>query len=85
VTSAIGYASGCAGGVLPDILEPASNPHHRKFFHSKTTAVATAIAGKKAILSKQNPILKSALVGAAAGYGSHLVLDSKTPKGLPLI
>ena len=28
-----GAIIGKIGGVLPDILEPANNPHHRKFFH----------------------------------------------------
>ncbi|MEW5922470.1 MAG: metal-dependent hydrolase [Candidatus Zixiibacteriota bacterium] len=71
---------------LPDILEPANNPNHRGFYHS---AAFIGISGyllyrlfKNGNVSREwNLICKV----AAATYGSHLVLDSSTPRGLPFI
>jgi len=33
-----GIVGGWVGGVLPDILEPATSPHHRKVMHSVVAA-----------------------------------------------
>lgn len=32
----LGGVTGAAAGILPDKLEPANNPNHRKFVHSLT-------------------------------------------------
>jgi inner membrane protein len=37
--------SGAAGSLLPDLIEPATNPNHRSFFHSVSFA---AVAGPTA-------------------------------------
>lgn len=36
--------SGIAGAFLPDLLEPATNPNHRSFFHSVTFAGAAGLS-----------------------------------------
>jgi membrane-bound metal-dependent hydrolase YbcI (DUF457 family) len=36
--------SGVAGALLPDVLEPATNPNHRSFFHSVSFASAAGLS-----------------------------------------
>ena len=83
VVSTIG---GAGAAVLPDILEPATEPDHRSIFHSATTP---------ALLSRANLDLwaddglsedqKLALSVLSTAYNSHLIADSTTKKGLPLL
>jgi membrane-bound metal-dependent hydrolase YbcI (DUF457 family) len=81
-----GAVVGKACGVLPDILEPAKNPHHRKFFHSILTASAIGYGIYKVNTNEKMPAFpKVTLTAAGMGYLSHLLLDSKTDFGLPLI
>ncbi|MFA6451701.1 MAG: metal-dependent hydrolase [bacterium] len=73
-------------GALPDILEPPLHRKHRSFFHSFTTLGAAAYAfarvdANEDLDEEQKAILKAAL----AAYLSHLLLDSRTPVGLPLL
>lgn len=74
---------------LPDLLEPASNPHHRQFFHSVTVGSIVMAAGIK--LYQWEPeeewekILRQILLVGCGGYLVHLVADSFTPRGLPLL
>lgn len=83
-TSLLGAGAGALGGILPDVLEPARNPHHRKTMHSVTTMVAVTgvVVKKKRRLTR---VQKSLLNATGAGYVSHLALDSQTPMGLPPI
>ena len=78
--------AGIVGSVialLPDIIEPATNPNHRKFFHSLVLAGGlVAITHNSEI--KQDAYTKEAIELAGYSYLSHLLLDSLTPKGLPL-
>ena len=74
---------------LPDILEPAVNPHHRQFFHSLVFA-GLLIAGGKALYD-WNPEThegrfwrKARLIGLGA-YLCHLALDATTPRSLPFL
>lgn len=74
---------------LPDIIEPATHPNHRQFFHSLAFAGLLGIAGYQAYKWKPENSLEGAirfalLVGIGA-YGVHLLLDAGTPKSLPLI
>jgi len=62
---------------LPDILEPATNPNHRKFFHS----ILLLLTSGTGTLTLTNSLIKA----FCAGYVSHLIADLTTPKGLPLI
>jgi membrane-bound metal-dependent hydrolase YbcI (DUF457 family) len=74
---------------LPDLIEPASNPHHRQFFHSIAFGSIVAAAGFK--LYQWQPeeewekILRQILLAGCGGYLVHLVADSFTPRGLPLL
>ncbi|HLP10630.1 MAG TPA: hypothetical protein VK177_01800 [Flavobacteriales bacterium] len=77
----VGYA--CA--TLPDILEPATNPNHRNFFHSYTTLGLTAYGAYKVHQSTMTHQQKLLLNAAIVSYCSHLLADSETPNSLPLI
>lgn len=75
---------GGLAGSLPDLLEPASSPNHRAFFHSLVAGgflVASNASVRKSQLPLEEKDLWSSLI---FGYLSHLVLDGGTPKGLPL-
>jgi membrane-bound metal-dependent hydrolase YbcI (DUF457 family) len=39
-----GLIGGALGGLAPDLLEPATSPHHRKLAHSMVTAGALTLA-----------------------------------------
>lgn len=74
---------------LPDKLEPATNPHHRQFFHSWLAAGGVAYLFR--CLHRWDPVEPYKriirLIGKAAcvAYLAHLALDSLTPRSLPLI
>jgi len=76
-------------GSIPDWIEPATCPNHRKFFHSFFVLGLVAYGGYK--LYQWEPeedwqkVLKWVGLVAAVGYGTHLLMDARTPKGLPLI
>lgn len=84
-----GTALGAVFGKLPDILEPATNPHHRQFCHSVLVLSAIGYGIKKVYDWKPEDstekFFRVALLSASAGYISHLLLDSSTPMGLPLV
>jgi membrane-bound metal-dependent hydrolase YbcI (DUF457 family) len=71
--------------LAPDILEPATSPDHRGFFHSVAMAaiVAYVMTGKH---TGKWPTIITLIVGAAGvGYLSHLIADSTTPKSINLV
>jgi membrane-bound metal-dependent hydrolase YbcI (DUF457 family) len=74
---------------LPDILEPATSPHHRQFFHSIGVLGAVGYGMKKAYDWEPADDLESMLrflaLSACAGYVSHLLLDGTTPRSLPML
>jgi len=74
-----------AAALLPDILEPADSPNHRKFFHSLTAAglVAHAVSGKHTHDYAEPTCRILAVLGA--GYLSHIALDCTTPAAVDLI
>lgn len=79
-------ASGGIAGALPDILEPPFHRRHRSLYHSLLALGASAIACSKisdssSLSDHEKTFLRSVL----AAYTSHLLLDSRTPMGLPLI
>jgi membrane-bound metal-dependent hydrolase YbcI (DUF457 family) len=76
---------GLTFATLPDWIEPATNPNHRKFFHSLTTAglVGYGMYGKHTHNINVNLLEYVRSIGFA--YLSHLAADSTTPKSLPLI
>lgn len=80
---------GALFGKLPDIIEPALHPHHRQFFHSKLVFAATTYGLYKTyhweVQTSFEKITRGLLLIAGCAYLSHLVCDSMTPRGLPLI
>lgn len=78
------------GGMLPDLLEPASRgPHHRQVCHSILALGAIGYGVYKAYKWEPETDLQKCLRIAAIllgiGYISHLAADSLTPRSLPLI
>lgn len=74
---------------LPDVLEPATSPHHRQFCHS-AAAVVLVIAGLKRLYEWQcatpvEVLMRDALLSLAIGYLAHLGADATTAMGLPII
>ena len=82
----INMAAGLVGAILPDKLEPALHPNHRSSFHS-FTLTGFNIGGINMVngFDRMGPRFKSGLKAFLGGYLSHLVLDSTTPKSLPII
>ncbi len=74
---------------LPDILEPATHPNHRQFFHGVAFAAMLGVAAHKVYCWKtDNPTdetVRFLLLVCASAYFIHLLLDAGTPKSLPLI
>lgn len=74
---------------LPDLLEPATSPNHRAFFHS--LAFAALLGTCLHELNQWRPqadsekFWKGAGMLAASVYLIHLALDFTTAKSLPLI
>ena len=77
---------GALVGLLPDLLEPATNPNHRSFFHS-VAAMLLLIYGISTVWQSdqldENQKLMISILSTA--FGSHLVADSTTTRGLPLL
>lgn len=74
---------------LPDMLEPATSPNHRQFFHSVAFAGLLCLAfhelGKWQPESAGGEFLKALGQVAIPAYLIHLFLDSLTAKSLPLV
>jgi membrane-bound metal-dependent hydrolase YbcI (DUF457 family) len=81
----VGVAIGGLAGILPDLLEPADSPFHRKFWHSGLLSVAFCRGMVKLGQSGLSEQTIACLQGGTAGYLPHLFLDSITPMGLPLV
>lgn len=80
---------GVFGTNLPDILEPATSPNHRKVFHSVACAVVLIAGFKKAWDwepgDELGKLLRFVALAGTAGYLAHLALDATTKRSLPLI
>ncbi len=74
--------AGAGAGLLPDLLEPADSPKHRKFCHSILAGVLIAywIGGKHTKKWSPTKWLIWSVIGV--GYLSHLVADARTPKSI---
>jgi inner membrane protein len=90
--TAMPLAAGAVGAFctnLPDILEPATSPNHRKVFHSVACAVVLIAGFKKAWNWKPEDdfgrLLRFVALAGTAGYLAHLALDATTKRSLPLI
>lgn len=87
--AAVGCAGGYCFGTLPDIIEPATSPHHRQFFHSWAFAGLLAY-GTYRLYRWDAPTLEEKCwraIGLIAGgaYLVHLALDAMTKRSLPVI
>ena len=77
---------GMVGGLVPDLLEPAVHPNHRRFFHSVTAGALLAHVNHKVSQNTEMPSeARAAIHLMFLGFLSHLTADSQTPKGLPLM
>lgn len=83
--SLFGLFGGYIGGRLPDIIEPAYNPHHRGTAHSFSTALILIYANNRVKKSNWHPCVKALVRGHNNGYLSHIALDSQTPMSVPMI
>lgn len=81
----INMGLGLAFASLPDWIEPATNPNHRKFFHSLTAAglVGYGMFGKHT--RNVEVKLKDSVRSIGLSYLCHLAADATTPKSIPLI
>lgn len=85
---AMGLAAACLPS-LPDILEPALHPNHRKFFHS-WAVVGLLGCGMYRLYDWQpedgwDRSIRVAGLALGAAYLAHLARDAFTTKSLPLI
>lgn len=86
ITKLLLHASlGFSASIIPDILEPATNPNHRNFFHSITFLFLLFYLlndqSKKDTLEDKTIFF----INFVLGYSTHLFVDGTTPKGLPII
>ena len=75
------------GVLLPDIIEPATSPHHRQFFHSIVLAgllITFFVMLNNKTISIENDDVRRILNNLGIGYGVHMVQDAETPMGLPV-
>ena len=81
--------AGMVLGRVPDMLEPAINPNHRKFFHSLLMLGLVCYGAKKLYDWEPNEdwqkLVRGALLIAGGSYAVHLLADGMTPKSLPVI
>jgi len=76
-------------GTLPDLLEPATNPNHRQCFHS-LAFLGLVGAGMYKLYRWEtedeiDKLIRFALLATGGAYVTHLLMDSTTPKGLPIL
>ena len=85
---AMGFTAACFPS-LPDLIEPALHPNHRKFFHS--WAVVGLLGWGIYRLYDWKPeegwdqFVRMAGLALGAAYLAHLARDALTTKSLPLI
>lgn len=84
----MGVAAFCLPS-LPDWLEPALHPNHRKFFHSATVFVGLSYAMhrlyKWETQDEWERFARAVGLVVGAAYLAHLARDAFTAKSLPMI
>jgi membrane-bound metal-dependent hydrolase YbcI (DUF457 family) len=74
---------------LPDVLEPANNPHHRQFCHSAAFAGLVTSGMTKLYdwvpATPGEALMRDVLLSVGFGYMVHLCADATTAMGLPLV
>jgi inner membrane protein len=69
-------------GVLPDVLEPATSPNHRQFFHSVVFGSGVFYATHGPHTDDFDHDTRATVRMAGYAYLSHLGADALTPKGI---
>lgn len=86
---AVAACGGALFGTLPDLLEPASNPRHRQFFHSLACAALVGYACHRLYHWQPETVsdqfVRGALLIAGGSFLTHLAMDAFSPQGLPLL
>ena len=86
LTALLGSVTCILTSVIPDILEPPYSPHHRAFFHSKTFSILiSGLTASESTKKNDNHEMIFLMTAALSGFLCHILLDSATPKGLPLV
>lgn len=84
-----GATISAALATLPDLIEPASQPHHRQFFHSLVFASFVGYGVYKAYCwQPETPLeefLRLAAILGGSAYLLHLAVDFTTARSLPLL
>lgn len=80
---------GALCGSLPDLIEPATNPHHRQFFHSVAFGIIVFEGLRRVYKWQPNDdwqrLARGITLIAGGAYLVHLAMDSTTPRSLPLL
>lgn len=76
---------GAGIGLVPDLLEPAVNPHHRQFFHSVAFGLLVMYACRGKHTAEYSRGMRALLLCVAGAYVSHLIADAMTPRGIRLL
>lgn len=80
----VGGIGGAVGSILPDVLDPPINPNHRGRGHSiGNLLLSLKFASETAITN--NVKLDRFIKSLAGGNALHILQDSQTPKGIPII
>lgn len=76
------FFGGAIGAAIPDLLEPAVHPNHRRFFHSVVFNGGVVHATLK---SMEQPRTLERVFGESIAIGNitHVAQDSQTPAGIP--
>lgn len=76
-------------GTLPDLLEPATNPNHRQFFHSLAFLGLVGTGMYKLYQwepeNEKDKLIRFGLLITGGAYIAHLLMDASMPKGLPVL
>ena len=69
---------------VPDLLEPATDPNHRKIFHSMTMFVLMRELAFGQHMDNASSSVRDFVQAFATAYLSHLAADATKQAGLPL-
>lgn len=87
-------SAGSVAGILPDLLEPPISPNHRDLFHSYVFGALVGYSGVKLFqslterfnsLDDAQRVFMIIALAVVAAFVLHLLMDSLTAKGLPLL
>lgn len=85
ISAFLGGIFGRFTGLLPDLIEPATNPHHRKFFHSWLFLMILLFSGYFLLKKhRRKRVLCSVIAGSLGSYSSHIIMDATTPMSVKL-